>query len=122
MRPIGEWVWEMPAEECAKTMIILGPFNVVEEKTKQFMRGLPTNETSWFERLQGLDWTQWAETSFQHELDQLFPRTFNCYTYGSRCRFYNLCFKGPGWDKPFENGFVERVPHHTQEPKGELIR
>jgi hypothetical protein len=122
MRPIGEWVWEMPAEECAKTMIILGPFNVVEEKTKQFMRGLPTNETSWFERLQRLDWTQWAETSFQHELDRLFPRTFNCYTYGSRCRFYNLCFKGPGWDKPFENGFVERVPHHTQEPKGELIR
>jgi hypothetical protein len=122
-RPIAEWVWEMPAEECAKTIIILGPFNVVSEKTQQFLRGLPTNEEEWFRRLGEVeDWTQWADSDFQMRLDRHFPRTFNCYHYGNRCRFYNLCFKGPGWDKPFENGFVEREPHHPQEPKGVLIR
>jgi hypothetical protein len=120
-RSIGSWVHSMPADIVAEQIIILGPFNVVSEKTQQFMRGLPKHEETWIRNLAGLDWTQWADPNFQYLLDDRFPRTFNCYSYGSRCSFYNLCFKGPGWDQPFENGYVEREPHHTQEPKGQLI-
>lgn len=122
LRPIDEWVWEMPAEICAQQIIILGPFNVVEAKTVQFMRGLYENEMDWASRLKDLDWTQWSTSGFQHELDNHFPRTFNCYSYGSRCPYYNLCFKGPGWDDPFTNGYGEREPHHSTEPKVEVIR
>jgi len=123
LRPISEWVWEMDPAIAAQQIIILGPFNVISEKVSQFMRGLPTNEEEWFRRLDEVkDWTQWADSDFQMRLDRHFPRTFNCYTYGQRCSMYNLCFKGPGWDKPFDHGFVERQPHHVQEPKGELIR
>lgn len=121
-RNIGDWVWSMDASVVAEQIIILGPFNVVSEKTQQFMRGLREHEQAWLRRLANLDWTQWADPTFQFKLDDLFPRTFNCYSYGSRCKFYNLCFKGPGWDKPLENGYVEREPHHTQEPKGVLIK
>jgi len=121
-RSIASWVWEMDAAVCAESIIILGPFNVVSEKTQQFMRGLPKHEQRWIERLGNLDWTQWADPNFQYLLDDRFPRTFNCYSYGSRCSYYNLCFKGPGWDKPFDNGYVEREPHHSQEPKGKLIK
>jgi hypothetical protein len=120
-RSIASWVWEMPAAVVAEQIVILGPFNVVSEKTQQFMRGLPKHEQEWIRKLADLDWTQWADPNFQYLLDDRFPRTFNCYTYGSRCSFYNLCFKGPGWDKPLENGYVAREPHHTQEPKGTLI-
>ena len=63
-----------------------------------------------------------CEPEAQQALDRMFPRTFNCYSYGSRCPYYNLCFKGPGWDKPFDHGYVEREPHHAQEPKPPVIK
>jgi hypothetical protein len=121
-RPVPDWVWSMPAQICAEQVIILGPFNVVEEKVVQFMRGLPDAEEYWLQHAEGLDWREWDSLDFQHLLDMRFPRTFNCYSYGHRCQFYNLCFKGPGWEDPFKIGYVEREPHHTTEPKKELIR
>lgn len=118
---ISEWVQSMPSDVCAEQTIILGPFNVIEEKVVQFMRGLRDEEEHWACRTLPLEWKQWTNPEFQALLDMRFPRTFQCYSYGTRCEFYNLCFKGPGWDLPFDNGYIEREPHHAQEPKGERI-
>jgi len=123
-RPVEEWVWEMDSVQCAQQIVILGPFNVVPEKVDQFWRGLPHSEASWRRDVEACKnlWPKWGQQSTQTLLDEWFPRTFNCYTYASRCSYYQLCFKGPGWDDPFNNGFAEREPHHTTEPKPEVIK
>jgi hypothetical protein len=121
-RDVGEWVWEMPSHVVADQIIILGPFTVSPLKVHQFVRGLRDVEQSWHARTEDLDWTRWGDAQFHLELDERFPRTFNCYNYGARCQFYNLCFRNPGWEMPTKHGFKPRVPHHTTEPLKEFIR
>ena len=114
-KPVRDWVWEMPEGDCAKQFIVAGPYDVHHGKVAQFFRGVPAEETYWIENTKDLDWSKWDTEEFQHILDSRFPRTFSCYTYGSRCPMYELCFKFPGWTTPFSDKYVTRLPHHPQE-------
>jgi hypothetical protein len=111
---LPDWVWGMEASYVAKAVPVVGPFQVDYAKVERFLAGLPNNEQSWMDRLAGLDWTQWADPTFQTKLDELFPRTFNCYEFGGRkCQFYNLCHHAPGWESPLSLGqYKRRTPHH----------
>lgn len=110
------FIWGLPSSDFTTGHAkVMGPFPVAQYKVNQFMAGLPTNESHWLERLNGIDWSQWSDAAFQAELDKRFPRTYECTTYNRQCDYYGLCFKQPGWDKPFTS-FRHRAPHHTTEP------
>lgn len=114
--PVADWVWDMSAEDCAKQTILIGPYPVVRRKIERFVAGALGNELHWQQRLRGLNWERWEETAFQRELDHKFPRTYQCYTYGTRCSFYALCHQHDGWKDPIGSGlYEERTPHHTTE-------
>jgi len=112
---IPEWVWRADASYVAKSVPVLGPYEVDYNKVERFLKGLPTNEGYWRMRLEGLDWSQWKDPDFQSQLDTKFPRTFNCYEFGKRrCQFYDICHRAPGWDDPIGSGkYQERIPHHS---------
>lgn len=114
---VPEWVWSMPAADCGKQIIVVGPYDVKQQKIDRFTRGAVGNEENWQRRLSLVkDWENWAYPEFQNKLDSLFPRTYQCYTYGSRCSFYELCHQQDGWDKPLDRGrYSTREPHHTTE-------
>jgi hypothetical protein len=114
-RPVADWVWSMPEAACAKQFPLAGPYPIHHGKVEQFFRGVSTEEAWWQASLANIDWTQWEAPQFQKMLDQRFPRTFSCYTYGHRCPFYELCFKHPGWTHPLSDRYVTRNPHHPQE-------
>lgn len=111
---LPDWVWAMDASYAAKAVPVVGPFPVNYAKVERFLAGLPGNEQSWMDRLAGLDWTQWAVPEFQRKLDELFPRTFNCYEFGGRrCQFYGICHHGPASTDPLgTKEYRVRVPHH----------
>jgi len=111
---IPDWVWKMPAAYVAKTVPVVGPFEVNYNKVERFLAGLPNNERAWQQNLEGLDWQNWSTASFQQKLDERFPRTYNCYEFGGRkCQFYSICHHGPGWQDPLgSKEFRVRVPHH----------
>lgn len=114
-RPVRDWVWEMDAVDCAKSIILIGPYGVNERKVERFITGMEGYEENWKHRLVGVDWDQWANPGFQQQLDRTFHRTYKCYTYGSRCAFYRLCHQHSGWEDPLQNGYETRTPHHTTE-------
>jgi hypothetical protein len=114
-RSVGDWVWDMPEEACARNFVIAGPFNVSYEKVEQFLRGLPAEERWWMNTLSGIDWSKWADENYQKALDEMVPRTYSCYSYGTQCQFYNLCFKKLGWQNPLTSDYQVREPHHTTE-------
>jgi hypothetical protein len=107
-RPIGDWVWSMPPDDLNKGFIIGGPFPVQPYKVQQFLSGLPANEWWWQQSIAASGSLDPATN--RAALDATFPRTYNCYTYGSRCPYYRVCFS-PDW----QSHFKPRVPHHTTE-------
>lgn len=119
---ISDWVWRMPQEHAAKVVPVVGPFAVNYNKVERFLSGLPGNERHWQERLEGLDWENWASPQFQSKLDARFPRTFNCYEFGGRkCQFYSICHHQPGWEDPIgSKQYKVRIPHHLTGEDGEL--
>jgi hypothetical protein len=117
---VPEWVWSMPAADCAKQTIVVGPYEVKEQKIDRFVTGAVANERHWQDRLALVsDWENWSKPAFQRKLDELFPRTYKCYTYGSRCAFYGLCHQHDGWETPLDElgggPYSRRVPHHSTE-------
>lgn len=118
---IPEWVWSMDAAYCAKTVPVVGPFLINYDKVERFLSGLPTNETNWMRKLDGLQWARWADPEFQLHLDRTFPRTYNCYEFGGRrCQFYGICHREAGWENPIASGLYHvRKPHHTIGEEGE---
>lgn len=112
-RPLSDWVWSLPIETVDKCFVLGGPFMVHPFKVQQFISGLHANEWWWKESIASLPDGQ-VRTAFDlnqpHLLDQTFPRTYNCYTYGSRCPYYRVCFE-PNW----QSHYKPRTPHHTTE-------
>lgn len=108
-RAIEDWAWTMPLEDCMKGFIIGGPFLVQPSKVHQFIDGLHANEWWW---QQSIDTVGGAvdPASQMPALNRTFPRTFQCYTYGSRCPYYRVCFT-PDW----QSHYKPRTPHHTTE-------
>lgn len=125
-KSLPAFVWEVVnkanSDQKVKEIIfdyakLLGPFPVSNYKVNQFMSGLGGNESWWMQKLDGVDWSRWADEAFQAELDMKVPRTFDCRKWNRPCDYYALCFKQDGWQKVFTN-FSHREPHHTTEPHG----
>lgn len=117
-KSIADWVWDMPDDLCAGQFPIIGPFEVQPFKVNQFLRSIPGNEEEWAKKLAAVsDWENWEQPDFQRHLDELFPRTYNCYEFGGRqCPYYDICHKQAGWKTPLQSGkYARRVPHHTTE-------
>lgn len=110
VRPLADWVWSLPIETVDKCFVLGGPFPVHSFKVEQFIAGLHANEWWWQQSIASLPNGIHGDLNDRSTLDATFPRTFNCYTYGSRCPYYRACFE-PNWQPHYR----PRVPHHTTE-------
>jgi hypothetical protein len=126
-RNLPEWIWQVDAKRLGEKFPLIGPYTVHDYTASQFFAGVVAEEEYWkgiVKDLGNVDWgTDWKNTTFQHHLDSRMPRTFACHDFsGMKCQFYNICHKvDDGWKAPLANGFVRRVPHHTQEGNDEEV-
>jgi hypothetical protein len=120
-RPLSAWVDSLPPDIISKYFIVGGPFLVNPYKIRLFTDGLIANEWWWQESLGSYLSTCVTETGKDWDLDnpdtrsvlnRFFPRTFNCYTYNSRCSFYDVCLKP---ETKWQDRYELRTPHHPQE-------
>jgi hypothetical protein len=113
---VEAWVKSLPKDLLMKQFAIIGPYQRQDHQIKQYLRSMVAEEVRNQSKLdclpEGLPWTS---EEFQGQLDKAFPRSYNCFEYGSRCQFYELCFRHPGWDKPLENGYIQREANHQLE-------
>lgn len=116
------WVRSQPASELYKHCVLAGPYLRQDYLIQQYLRAIPEHEGFWksineeFKLDKEAFQAAWPKTTFQEELDRAIPRSYSCNDfYGSRCEFYDLCFKNPGWQDPYILGYKDRKPHHTQE-------
>lgn len=120
---IEAWIKSLPFELVNTQTVLIGPYPRQNALINQMLPALAAHEAWWIETLRATsDLSQenynkvWPDPDFQRDLDKAIPRSYNCIdAYGNTCQFYKLCFKGEGWEKPLENGYVRRVPHHQQE-------
>jgi hypothetical protein len=112
------WVEQLPEAILREGFVLIGPYARQSHMTQQYVESMVPEELRWVRRL----WTLydaevqygWSSEQFQSCLNEEIPRSYNCWNYGSRCQFYSICYKEPGWEKP-ENNFIPREPHHTPE-------
>lgn len=119
---MGDWIPSLDPATLQRYFIIGGPFPVNPYKVKLFLQGLPANEWQWMQSIGTASSTVLNELGIAPDitnpkvrdiLNSYFPRTFNCYTYNSRCGFYDLCLTpNTGLDR-----FEPRTPHHPTEGK-----
>ena len=117
---VEAWVKSLPKDLLMKQFAIIGPYQRQDHQIKQYVRSMVAEEVRNQSKLDCLPvGLPWESEEFQGQLDKAFPRSYNCFKYGSRCQFYELCFRHPGWDKPLENGYIVREANHELE-KGQV--
>lgn len=113
------WVQDLPLARLSQIHYLLGPYEVDHYKVEQLLRTVRANEYGWRIRTENMKLAlqkgKWEDTETQNSLDQIFPRSYKCYSYGRRCPYYDLCFKQLGWQNPEGSLFIPRRPHHEQE-------
>ena len=113
------WSQDIPMEKLQEVHQLLGPYEMDTYKVGQMITSLVANEEEWKEKVRKQyaveDKAPWENEAVQISLDQVFNRSYNCFSYGRRCAYYDLCFKKPGWRTPLQTGFLPRRPHHQQE-------
>lgn len=104
------WVKEMPKSELDGLFTLAGPYYRQQGMKKHLLNEIKSNEHRWVDNL----WTLWETQENKGDvdllLDSLFPRSYRCWEYNSRCEFYGPCREGGNWDE-----FEERKPHHEAE-------
>lgn len=124
MVPEEFWVRQLPQSVLDKVIFVLGPMNPQIAQLDSLRRGMNTEEARWQDTLWRLYEFQtttgkgWATPEFQHLLDELIPRSWNCRPFGKehQCEMVPICFKHEGWQEPLSSGrFQPRRPHHLPE-------
>lgn len=115
-----EWVNSLPLPVLWELYPSVGPFPRQDLLAVQFSDAFYAHEAEWAGKLQAAFEVEeahgWTSETTQRELSKLFPRSYNCFGFGSRCPFYDVCFRGPGWEDPVGAGkFQLREPHHEPE-------
>jgi hypothetical protein len=98
-------------------MTVLGPFPRPAYRLEDASHALLAEERKWRQDVEYLRSVHAYEISHPAVVD-LIPRSWNCTGYdGTRCEFYPVCKKEPGWDQPLSQHplYELRTPHHVPE-------
>lgn len=114
------WVYTMPLPTLWENFIEIGPFERQNLLVRQYLASAAEEEERWISKVweAGTEFeADWRSEGQQELLSKLFPRSYNCHSYGSRCSMYDICFRTPGvWEDPLASGkYITRVPHHAPE-------
>lgn len=115
-----QWTGELHMSLLWELFPTIGPFPRQDLLARQFKDAFYSHEAEWSDKLQTAFVAEeeygWTDERTQSTLSRLFPRSYNCYGYGSRCPFYDICFRGAGWEDPVGSGkYGQREPHHQPE-------
>lgn len=113
------WVYAMPEGILHEQFLLIGPYERQEVQIPEYLQEMWHEEWRWVERLTILAKVQeeygWESTIFQGELRAQIARSWQCHKYKTPCPYIPICFKHPGWENPFQLGYVPRRPHHAGE-------
>lgn len=123
VEPVEYWIRWLPPAIRQQQLAIVGPFNRQEVLIDGFFRELVPAERKWqagiWEVYQALaeNAFEWSAPSVQAVISEHFQRSWACRKFGSEhsCQFVDLCFQKNGYEKPLDNGYVLRRPHHDPE-------
>lgn len=116
------WVSILPEYVLQEAFALIGPYQRNVNLIEQYQDAMPAEEQRWVNVLWDLygmeDMFGWTSPLFQRKLNKLVPRSYNCFSYGSRCSFYDICIerKDTTWKDPLASGkYLPRRPHHQLE-------
>lgn len=95
---------------------VLGPFPRPVYRLADATAAVLAEERLWRAKVEYLRENNAFEPSHPLVVEQI-PRSWNCTSYDStRCDFYGICTKQPGWESIESMGIFEiRTPHHAPE-------
>ena len=125
---VADWAYSGLDEEAVSKMFrIFGPYDRPTWLIGQVIEQIEANEESWREKLDHY----WGEAQDEIDrtgeplppaenvslLNRIFIPSWDCYKYGSKCQFFDLCHQVGGmWMDPVGSGqYAPRRPHHTPE-------
>jgi len=124
------WVNTLLPEYVLQEMFaLIGPYQRNRAMIRQYMDSMPAEEGRWNTLLWELYDEEvkhgWGSDEFQTALNVAIPRSYDCYQYGNRCQFYDICIerKDQTWKDPIASGrYLPRRPHHQLELEEMLAR
>lgn len=109
-RPMEYWVVLMPKDILYAQTVLCGPYDRPTHMMNDAVEHVLGEERRWIAAL----WKIHEGESVNLHVS----RSYDCHKYGAehRCQYYQICFKGQGWNDPLNSGYYElRVPHHDPE-------
>lgn len=104
------WVSKLPDSIAGELLAFAGPYVRQDQMMEDLKEEIPAEERRWVRNL----WALHNDFS-PYNLNKLFPRSYNCNAYGSKCEFYSPCREGGDL-----SSFQQRESHH--EPEAEQMR
>lgn len=118
----SEWLIDnLPQSNLWSHFVQIGPYDRQTHMIKQYLLAMKHHEVGWIKNLwkayQLEEQMGWDNEVYQDLLTTLFPRSYDCSSYGSPCPFFNMCFRqDDNWRDPLGSGkYVRREPHHEPE-------
>ena len=114
-KPVGYthmeyWVSLMPKETLYAQTVMCGPYERPAYMIQDALDHIKGEEKRWINTL-------W-DIHNGGNVNELVSRSYDCKKYGEeyRCDYYDICFKGTGWQDPLGSGkYVHRLSHHVPE-------
>lgn len=105
-------------QEVPLPLEFLGPIDYRADLVDEFLVEFESNERRWYDDLGRLPKTSsLVDPVVQNALARLFPRTWQCRSFGESCQFVPICYKHDGWDDPLGGSkYSTRIPNHPMEP------
>lgn len=101
--------------QLLKIFNVLGPFPKPTTRVPLIVQGIAVEESDWRARVNELRRVEAYEPG-DPNIDQMISRSWNCTRYYSRCEFWPVCNREPGWeDLSTHPDFQIRAPHHVTE-------
>lgn len=108
------WIRLLDKSLVLEQFAIIGPYPRQEYTGQSFLENLKGEEHRWKNKLGMI--TSLDPAEHMQQVVQHIGQSYQCWTYGSRCTYYELCF-GP-LQNPMDTGrFKRRIPHHERELK-----
>jgi hypothetical protein len=123
------WARSIPMDVLEEHFVQIGPYERQDLLIPEYLKEMVHEERRYIQNLWKLfefeteTGSGWETLAYQDKLCELFPRSWNCYSFSSPCPYIPVCFKHPGWTDPLGTGkFVLRTPHHGPETEQALAR
>lgn len=96
----------IPLPQLWENYVLIGPYGASEFLGRQFLEHLLGEERAWQQKL--------GKISDGASIDRVVSRSYDCFSYGSKCGYYGICFEGKS---PEGGEFMRREAHHEEEAK-----